>query len=332
MNRIIMRIGEIKKIIGEVLDENEQIVVESEAVYGGQAFEVDNYQELHSALEILFEQDWNDAEDDSVRDILSKHPAVEGSVILDQAEHNQLKTYINAVNQKMPLFYSVLDSVVEDQDELVINVRLPIDKVNLVGDLNKINTRLDKLFKEFAVDGQFEFRGFDTGTDWYMLQALGVLSYGYFLAGLKAAKEVLKLRTEYYKSEKAKLEYEAMLKSIDVDVKFDKNKFEKYVVERLKQVIDEKVRAAIDEIKETNGETEESMHNKLVVATTELVKELGNGTEFHLSLNPPEYVQEQAGALTIDYAKMREIEVGDNEESKQLSAPAEEAVEDKEDE
>ena len=49
------------------------------------------------------------------------------------------------------------------------------------------------------------------------------------------------------------------------------------------------------------------MQTKLVKATTKLVEILGEGTEFHLSLNPPEYVSEQAGQLVIDYKKIEAL-------------------------
>lgn len=36
-------------------------------------------------------------------------------------------------------------------------------------------------------------------------------------------------------------------------------------------------------------------------------KELGEGVEFHLSLNSPEYAKEKSGNLEIDYKKIRAI-------------------------
>lgn len=62
-----------------------------------------------------------------------------------------------------------------------------------------------------------------------------------------------------------------------------------------------------ERIKELNGETSDSLQTKLVNATTQLIKELGEGTEFHLSLNPPAYAKEQAGQLVIDYKKMETL-------------------------
>jgi hypothetical protein len=56
----------------------------------------------------------------------------------------------------------------------------------------------------------------------------------------------------------------------------------------------------------------------LVIATKKLVEALGDGAEFHLSLNPPEYAKEQSGQLTIDYTKIREIQKVETPKQAQL--------------
>lgn len=87
--------------------------------------------------------------------------------------------------------------------------------------------------------------------------------------------------------------------------------------------LSKKAYGVVDEIKETKGESRESAHNKLLMATKELIKELGDGVEFHLSLNPPEYAEETAGSLTIDYKKMPAIET--KKELKQIATSTEDA-------
>jgi hypothetical protein len=57
------------------------------------------------------------------------------------------------------------------------------------------------------------------------------------------------------------------------------------------------------------------------MATKDLVKLLGDGVEFHLSFNPPEYANEKLGILNIDYSKMTEVEVDKNKKPKQVEAP-----------
>ena len=65
----------------------------------------------------------------------------------------------------------------------------------------------------------------------------------------------------------------------------------------------------ISEINDTNGKTREELEFQLINATKDLVKELGEGTEFHLSLNPPPYAKEEGGMLKIDYSKMPKPEI-----------------------
>jgi len=290
-----MRIGEIKSLIEKVLDENNTIQLNHEPIYGNQAHKVNNFGEIIEALDVLSSQKWNDSDYTQVEQIKSKHADATDQVVLTVDEFNQLNSYLGTINPKIPLFYLTLDSLTKDQDRKTINVKLA-SNINSLAKLSEVNKSLEDSFKLFNVDGEFVFKGFDKGSEWYELVTSGYMTYGFIIACLKIAKEYFKVRTEYFKSEQAKIGYEASLKE---------ETFEKYQDRWLKIFVEEEVNKAVREIG-THGQTEVELQTKLIKATEKLIKVLEEGTEFHLSLNPPSYASEERGELKIDYSKIKE--------------------------
>jgi hypothetical protein len=52
----------------------------------------------------------------------------------------------------MPLYYSILETMVSKQDETMINIKLPNMKIESLSDLNDFNKRVDKILKSFSID------------------------------------------------------------------------------------------------------------------------------------------------------------------------------------
>jgi hypothetical protein len=314
-----MRLGEIKNIIKACLNDNDQIHILNEAQYGGQAQLVQNYQEIIAALDVLHDQSWNDLDYAPIEEIKEQHDVTTNPVLLSQEEFNKVNSYVSAVNQKLPVFIGLLETMVEEQDPQIINIKLP-EKIKSIEDLQKFNKRLIEIFKRFNLAGEFEFKGLDKGTSWYEILITAPLLYAYFIACLKLASSVLNLKKTYYDGEIARLTYEAMKEK----AKEEKSK-EEWVEIIMEKQIENGIDTAINEVKERNGKTPEELKTLLVNATKELVKELGEGTEFHLSFNPPEFAKETNGALEIDYKKMPkinpEVEVKKIEASKEESTP-----------
>ena len=61
------------------------------------------------------------------------------------------------------------------------------------------------------------------------------------------------------------------------------------------------------DIEENNHEVE----GKIVKTVEMLEKQMEQGTEFHLSLNPPTFVQEQNGKISINYEQIRALQTED---------------------
>lgn len=316
-----MRLGEIRNILWEALTEDNKISLEHEPIFGGQAQIVKNYGPVMSALGLISDLSWNTTDYAPIEAIRNEYDVQLKEIQLPLDKFNQLNSYISSLNANLPVYISILETMVKDQDEKAINIKLP-DNIKSLDDLTSFNKRVDKLFKSFQIDGQFEFREFDKGTSWYEIAIIGVYTYHYFIACLKIAQEYFKAESEYFKSREVKISFEASKK------RNNDLTFENYKKEWLEAFIKEEVRSLVEEkIKETNGETNESLQTKLVIATTGLVKELGDGTEFHLSLNPPEYATEQAGQLVIDYKKIQLLKP----ENKPKQIPSAKEVKKKED-
>lgn len=308
-----MRIGEIRNILREVANENHSIEMKHEVIYGGQAHQINNFKSIIDALDIISGQEWSQADYAPVEDIKKKYKAANDPIILEAGEFNKLNSYINTVNAMVPLYYSIIDSLTDKQEEKTINIRLQ-DGLNSFESLNDANKRINNLLNLFNVDGQFEFRGFDRGTEWYILVAQGILSHSFLIGGLRVAQEYFKARKEYFKSEEAKISYKAALRK---DEEETDSGFREYQEKRLSIMIDSEVEKMVKELG-TNGQTNEELHSKIVLGTKKLIKELDRGTEVHLSLNPPSYTEEQNGELNIDYEKIRSLLPKKDTKPKQL--------------
>lgn len=299
-----MRIGEIRNIVKGAANASDQLVVHSEPLYNGQAYGVDGYAQLIEALKLISDMSWNDLDFDQVQAVIDKYGDEERYVELTDTEYANLGGYVSSLNNKFPIYLSVINSIVVDQEESFINIKLPVNIDSFTG-LNSINARLDKLFKEFSVDGGIKFVGFDKGTDWYTVQIIGLATYAAFIACLKIGQEIMRFRKEYYNSETAKVEFETA-KEIFTQTK-DVPSFETYQDKRIEKLIDSKVNDAVEKLDLKGAKGKPELTNQLIIATTDLVQQLGEGVEFHLSLNPPEYAKETAGSLSIDYKKLRAI-------------------------
>ncbi|MFA5777236.1 MAG: hypothetical protein WC906_02250 [Parcubacteria group bacterium] len=317
-----MRLGEIKQKIDRVISDDKKLTIKNEDLYGGQAQKVLNYREIIDALEAVSMMDWNDIQKNEISEqLFDKYPKDSLSLVLPAEDFNKLNSFVSRVNEKMPIFYSLLSTIIVSQKEQVINIKLP-KKIETLEDLSDFNNQISSLFKKFQIDGQFEFKKFDRGTNWYEMYIVGMYTYPYFIACLKIAQEYFKTKAEYFKSMEAKISYETAKLSLEKGKTLEFDDFEN---RWLKEFIKKEIKTLVEEkIKETNGESNESLQTKLVIATTELIKELGEGTEFHLSLNPPQYTTEQAGQLDINYKKIQLSQKIEDTKKRRIESPKKE--------
>lgn len=314
-----MRLGEIKQKIDRVISEDKIIVIKNKPLYGEQAQKVTNYSEIIDVLEYLVTLDWNDIESSEISEqLLNKYPKGNSTEIIPLEDFNKFSSFVGRINDKLPLYYSILETMVEKQDEQMINIKLS-ENINTLPELEKFNKDLNAVFKKFNLAGEFQFKGFDIGTSWYEILIIGVALYKYFIACLAVALAIVRLKKEYYDAEQSRLSYLASLREGEEATDGGRKKFANRYIE---VTLEEKIREVIEKIGDTNGKSKEEIASHLVMATKSLVEQLGEGVEFHLSLNPPQYAEEKATELVIDYSKIPRIDR--NKEPKQISASLEE--------
>ena len=313
-----MRLGEIRNIVREVVGETTSLVIDQEPIYSGQAYQVRNYRNLIRVLDVLEGQKWNSLEYSGIESIKAGHSSGSAEVVLSADEFNTLNAYVASLNEKLPVFLGILDTMVTTQDEQAINIKLPA-VVGGLEQLGELTIELAGTLKMVKIDGDVQFRGFDSGTDWYTIEVTGILTYQALLGCIKLAKECLKLRTEYHKSEKAKFEHKVAERTFNQQG--EKAKLEDYIDNYIDQTLEDGIETILKELNGKNGFTKNEVQTRLVRATTSLIKEMGDGVEFHLSLNPPSFVREEDGSLIIDYSKVPASQIEGVKTPKQIKAP-----------
>ena len=308
-----MRLGELKNKLDYVIDEEtHRIVLDVESLYGNQAYQIKNFISLSDALTALGAQEWNNFDSQAFEEIKSKYD-MKDVVTISSQEYNLLKRYIDNINTKLPLFYSILEMMVNKQNEQIINIKLPEKEDFSLNNLSEINTRLDKLFKEINIDGTYTFKGFDIGTSWYEILIVGTLTYKFLISALKIAQEFFKAEKLFYESGEARMNYKAALLQLKKqEEKIDDKQVKEYAKSVIKVRIEQKIEEIVKELPR-NGQTEQEAISKMTKAVTAIETELNNGLEFHLSLNPPKYAEEDSGNISINYNMLREIENKDIE-------------------
>lgn len=316
-----MRLGEIKQKLDLVIDrDNYQIVLEQKSLYGDRAYIVKNYFLIIDALKSIKDFDWAEQDFNLIQEIIDIKSNVDMSVELTQDEFNKMNTYISTIDQKLPIFYSILNSVVTDQDKMVVNIKLP-QSINKITKLSELNKRLEKVLKLYNVDGQFDFQEFDKGTNWYVVLATGQLSYWMLIGGLNIANKFFNTKKTYYDAKESKFnskEAELDYRAATNKKKITQKELKEYIDRKLKLQVEQDVSELSDKVDDTNNKIENL--SKILKATKLLIEELEKGEfEFHLSLNPPEdIVSESGGILTVDYNNLPKI--SDEKEVKKIDS------------
>lgn len=309
-----MRLGELKNIIDVIRDEKtNKIVVSVETIWNGQGYKINNYNMLVKALLELEKQKWNTPGLDNFNKLIGKYGISESFVAIEASEYNVLNAYINELNQRMPVFYKILDSFIEPQDEYIINIKLPDSNDYTLQKLESTIKQIRIIFQGISeacnIPASFQVVGVASGSKWIEInidtQLVKKYSiYAIIMGSIGISTAMFNLRKSYYDSETAKLSYEMMDQEYKNNVSFN-NHIDKMVQQ--KKIED--IKTVLDENNITNGDA----LNKTEKMVDKITEELKTGVEFHPSLNKPKYVNEDDGVIKINYETLREIEQKKNE-------------------
>ena len=309
-----MRLGVLRKIIDETTDDNIQLIFEAESVVSGHLYHISGYNTLITALETLADQPWLKIDTEILEGITEAYGKTATEVQISQEHFGVLSEIVGKINQALPVFYGILETLVDEQDEHIVNIKIPADSIRDLDALSKFNKELQEVFKLIVkhkgLRGDIEFKGFDTGSSWYkMLIVGGTMVYGAFMGGIEIAEGMIEVRKVWYETEAIRLSLEAekrkQAKKGEAPAPVTKDEIKRSIDEMFEIKIEEQVGLLIANLSESPNDLKE-MKVSITMGLHKLIALMENGTEIHPSLNPPEFIkQDDEQRFEIDYKRLK---------------------------
>lgn len=299
-----MRLREVKRKIEE-LGSNGEISISLKQQLGNFYIIADSSKLFHLLL-FLSKQEWNNLDFSGIQEIIDNTEALKNAeVMLDSNQYNKLVGYVNEVNRRLPIFFGMVSTLSKEQGEFDINIKLS-EKIQTIDDLDGLVSEIKDLEKFVILDGKkLDFVGFDVGSWWIALSAGCGAVYGFVMACVKLAQEVLKTQEQYYKTKEAKIHYRMTLKE---ESKYTEDGLKKYCQKYCEKYLDEGAAEIANKLGDYNGSSEGEIREKARNATEKLVNIIGNGNEVHISLNSSSAVKETAdGKISVNYEELRKL-------------------------
>lgn len=299
-----MRLREVKRKIEE-LGSNGEISISLKQQLGSFYIIADSSKLFHLLL-FLSKQEWNNLDFSGIQEIIDNTEALKNAeVMLDSNQYNKLVGYVNEVNRRLPIFFGMVSALSKEQGEFDINIKLS-EKIQTIDDLDGLVSEIKELEKFVILDGKkLNFVGFDVGSCWIALSAGCGAVYGFVMACVKLAQEVLKAQEQYYKTKEAKIHYRMTLKE---QSKYTEDGLKKYCQKYCEKYLDEGAAEIANKLGDYNGSSEGEIREKARNATEKLVNIIGNGNEVHISLNSSSAVKETAdGKISVNYEELRKL-------------------------
>jgi hypothetical protein len=318
-----LRIGRLNQILQQVIDEQKNIVVKATSVYAGQAYDITNYGEIRLAISSLAEKNLITFTNETVKTLFDEYTDTD-ELQVDSATYTQLTQVVQNINTVLPNLLKVIENFSPKQEENIINVKLP-DGMTSIKDLNEYNSRIEKIFTRFKISKKdIKIVGFDNGSEWYQILLENVhWVLPWVISCIDLALHVIEFKRKKEKDPETNIQIITInnyYKSGKKDEVARDDYIENLATEETKREIDER----IEQMGAPGGHEPAESATMLVKATKELVKEFEAGTQFHLSLNPPEYIKNQYNdaSFTIDYSSIPKVEQAEEEETAELPEEA----------
>ncbi|MAZ76365.1 MAG: hypothetical protein CMH31_03585 [Micavibrio sp.] len=310
-----MRLGVLKNILDFSIDENKHITFQEEALYGGQRYLIKDFYALMDSLDNILDMSWAEDNNEVVKRLISEHGKTVNSVEISAEDRNLLHSMLTPINQHMPVFYSILENLVERQDEQIINIKIPSAGLKTLKEVSAFNNQLDDVFdlviRFKGFQGDVEFVGVDVGTSWYKILLVGApYIYGAFLGTLNIAHELIDLREKWYKSEDLRMDVEIKKEELN-DKKAKVTVTDKDIREHVQKKVKKKMELEVDALIENvpvDFDNEPEMKISICKGIEKIIPLLEAGTEFQPSLNPPKYIDNVSDdGYEIDYDGLRKF-------------------------
>jgi hypothetical protein len=327
-----MRLGELKRLIDLVINESNQIVLETESLYEGKRFLIKGYSNLIRSLDSLQAQPWLTAEAKIVNELINRAGKKLEYLEVSPEEHSQIKNFVNNINKQLPLFYGILSQMVSEQENTVLNIKIPTREIKELNDFTEFNEELssilDLIVKYKGLNGDYSFKGIDKGSTWYELLILGgPLVYPTLLGIIDIANRLIELRTKWYESEDVRLSVEAKKKENN-----SKENIEELIETHIHMLVEIKMEKLVEELLENLDELpnqQGEMRNSIIAGLRKMIALIEKGAEFQPSLNPPDYIKNISDKLyEIDYGQLKKSIEQQNQPEKLEHQPSEDEQDD----
>ena len=321
-----MRANELKSIIDRAVNEHRMLVFSPEPLYGGKRFSLASCADFIAALNQLIKQPWVDEVDTRVQLLIDRYNKQQDirDIEISPEEFTALNDLVNLINLSMSVFYGTLESVTQEQEQDFVNIKIPQECTENIEDLSQFNKELQDILKLIVsykgLQGDVRFVGFDSGTEWYVIAIqVHVALYG-FMFCVKIAHEIIAMRKTWYESENERLSYKAM-KRRDESSKGEKKfpTFEEHVDDLVRIKKEERIDELTKQMKGETSNNPQEMKTSLSAGLDRLIAMMEKGTEFHPSLNPPKFIeQDERGVFQLNYERLQKYLAKHKKELKQI--------------
>jgi len=196
------------------------------------------------------------------------------------AQLNEITTYQNALVAKVQAAIAIVDSMVSDEGELTVNVKLPekLDLKGVSGVINEFDKILDQVFSDKKIDCKYSFSGFDVGTDWVAISLSSIIGVN-IVGSLVWAATVIRKKI-----------IEGNILQKNAEALKIKNESLQDIKEANKKMLDLLTRAEAENLANKHGLSQDDNEytQRIIVSIRKLAELIMEGAEVHPALLAPE--------------------------------------------
>ena len=278
-----MRIDGRLEIIQKALDTSGTLRIEVTQRYNGQAYQIDNWQDLRAALKELLRQNW--APNSQLIQDFVEVEGDEDTPLLETQRYEELASAISQLNSGIPVAIGTMSSLITKGGQNRIYVEL--GDVGTPNELQAAIGEIVELFNVLSADKSFGFGGFAHGSEWLSWLPLSELTEAVTILAIFVAKE---WGTILGKKSKEKLIREAKAWNRakgDKDTEPDDEAIEKFQ----EALAEDELVPLWEGIKEYLGDLPEPQRNEVInrirMGAKQAQQQMQKGRTFEVSSNSP---------------------------------------------
>lgn len=312
-----MRAVEAKYILDKIINEDKQVVVESQPGFNNSLFSISKIDDYVEFLYLISDLSFSDVKREEIEQLDFIKNRRDN---LNQEELNLLNSLINRSNSNLRVVYSTVDFFAEEQDSKLINIKIP-ENIKTLEDLSYFNKKIENIFKIFDYGNDknnYTFSGVDKGTAWIEIIINNINLHIDFTLSLHLALYFVENWNGYKNTPSFNI-------NLNIFLSEDNGKNEKDYLEKYRDVFFEaelKKREFQDD-NNLNGRFENEKITSIMKGAKSIIAIMEEGSELRISYNPPNYIKDSKNFFEIDYKKLPKIEpkIVEKKKKEELDSP-----------